>query len=51
MQSAVGSVVSKDFLVLQQKLAAAAGQAIPQFPEDQIAIHAKIVEMAKGQTG
>jgi hypothetical protein len=47
----VGSVVSGEFLVLHQKLAAASGQRIPQFPDDQVEIHARIVEMAAGQTG
>lgn len=50
-QSAIGTVVSGEFLVLQQKLAAASGQRISKFPDDQVAIHAKIVEMAAGQTG
>lgn len=50
-QSAVGTVVSGEFLVLQQKLAAASGQRIPKIPADQVAIHTKIVEMAAGQTG
>ncbi|WP_323772194.1 polysaccharide deacetylase family protein [Antarctobacter sp.] len=50
-QTAVGSVVSGEFLVLHQKLAAAAGQPLPRFPADMVALHARIVEMAVGQTG
>lgn len=51
VQDAVGSVVSGDFLVLQQKLAAKAGHPLAKFPESQVEIHARIVEMAKGQNG
>lgn len=51
VQDAVGSVVSKEFLVLQQKLAAHAGRPLAKFPESQVAIHSRIFEMAKGQTG
>jgi len=50
-QAVVGSVVSGEFLVLQQKLAAAAGLPTKKLPEDQLAVHAKIVEMAIGQSG
>lgn len=50
-QDAIGSVVSREFLVLQQKLAVHAGRPMTKLPESQVAIHAKIVEMAKGQTG
>jgi peptidoglycan/xylan/chitin deacetylase (PgdA/CDA1 family) len=50
-QDSVGSAVTGEFLVLQQKLAAAQGSPLPKFPADQISVHAKIVEMAKGQTG
>ena len=51
VQDAVGSVVSGEFLVLQQKLAAEAGRPLAKFPDAQVEIHARIVEMAKGQTG
>jgi len=50
-QTAVGSVVSGEFLVLQQKLAAAAGRPTKKLPDNQLAVHAKIVEMAIGQNG
>jgi len=50
-QEAVGSVVSADFLVLQQKLAKAAGRPVEQFPPGYAALHARIVDMARGQTG
>jgi hypothetical protein len=51
VQSAVGTVVSKEFLVLQQKLASASGEPIPKLPDDQLDLHAKIVKMAVGQNG
>ena len=51
VQGAVGSVVSGEFLVLQQKLAAEAGRPLAKFPDAQVEIHARIVEMAKGQNG
>jgi hypothetical protein len=44
-------VVSGEFLVLQQKLAAQAGRQIAKLPQSQIEVHARIVEMAKGQNG
>lgn len=50
-QSAVGSVISGEFLVLQQKLAATSGQRIPKFSDDQVENHTKVVEMAVGQNG
>ena len=50
-QRAVGSVVSDKFLVLQQKLADAAGTPLAQIPDDQQHLFAQITEMAKGQTG
>jgi peptidoglycan-N-acetylglucosamine deacetylase len=51
VQDAVGSVVSGEFLVVQQKLAAYAGRPLAKFPQSQTEIHARIVEMAKGQNG
>jgi hypothetical protein len=50
-QAAVGTVVSGEFLVLHQKLAAAAGQPILKFPDNQTNLHARIVKMAVGQNG
>ena len=50
-QSAVGTVVSSDFLVLQQKLAKEAGAPIPKIPNDQVELYTKVVEMAVGQNG
>ena len=50
-QVAVGTVTSARFLVLQQKLAEAAGRPLPQFPPEHVATHARIVEMGRGQTG
>ncbi|AXI48272.1 hypothetical protein C1J03_21115 [Sulfitobacter sp. SK012] len=47
-QRAVGSVVLGEFVVLQQKLAAIAGRPTPKIPEAQVAVHARIVEMAMG---
>jgi hypothetical protein len=51
VQSAVGTVVSSEFLVLQQKLASASGRSIPKLPNDQRDLHARITEMAVGQSG
>jgi hypothetical protein len=51
VQSAVGTVVSSEFLVLQQKLASASGHPIPKLPNDQRGLHARISEMAVGQSG
>jgi hypothetical protein len=50
-QAAVGSVVSSEFLDLQQKLAADSGHRIPKFPSETEALYAQIVEMAVGQNG
>tara|TARA_R110000787_G_C13194339_1_gene423340 strand:- start:110 stop:421 length:312 start_codon:yes stop_codon:yes gene_type:complete len=50
-QAAMGSVVFGEFLVLQQKLAAAAGRPTKKLPDNQAAVHAKIVQMAIGQNG
>jgi peptidoglycan/xylan/chitin deacetylase (PgdA/CDA1 family) len=50
-QARVGSVVSGKFLVLQQKLADAAGTPLPQIAPSQHETYARIVDMAKGQTG
>lgn len=51
VQDSIGSVVSGEFLVLQQKLAAHAGRRLAKFPDSQIAVYEKIVDMAKGQNG
>jgi len=51
VQSAVGTIVSKEFLVLHQKLASASGRPIPKLPDDQLDLHARISEMAVGQNG
>lgn len=48
-QEAVGSVVSRDFLVLQQKLAMKSGRPLPKFPDSQIETYERIVRMAKGR--
>jgi peptidoglycan/xylan/chitin deacetylase (PgdA/CDA1 family) len=50
-QAAVGSVVSGKFLVLQQKLADAAGHPTPKIPAEYVDTFAKIVDMGRGQTG
>lgn len=51
VQATTGSVVSGEFLVLQQKLAAHAGHRLPKIPASQITTYDKIVDMAQGQTG
>jgi hypothetical protein len=51
IQQSVCSVVSGEFLVLQQKLAVGAGRRLPKIPESQIGLFEKIVDMAKGQNG
>jgi hypothetical protein len=50
-QRAVGTVVSHEFLVLQQKLAHAAGVPQPQLPDASRELFATITGMARGQTG
>jgi peptidoglycan/xylan/chitin deacetylase (PgdA/CDA1 family) len=49
VQPAVGSVVSGKFLVLQQKLADAAGRPTEQIVPEYKDIYARIVEMGKGE--
>jgi len=51
VQSAVGTFVSSEFLVLQQKLANESGKPIPKIPDDQVELYTKVVEMAVGQNG
>ncbi len=51
VHDSVGSVVSDKFLILHQKLADASGQPTPQIAPDQVEIHARITQMALGQTG
>jgi peptidoglycan/xylan/chitin deacetylase (PgdA/CDA1 family) len=50
-QAAVGSVVSDKFLVLQQKLADASGKPLAKIAPGWTATYARIVDMARGQTG
>lgn len=49
VQPAVGSVVSGKFLVLQQKLADAAGRSTEQIVPDHAETYVRIVEMGKGE--
>ena len=50
VQDSVGSVVSGKFLVLQQKLADAAGSPTPQIAPGQAAIFARVQAMAAGRS-
>jgi len=50
-QAAVGSVVSAEFLVLQQKLAAAAGRPMAKIAPGFEEIFAQVTRMGAGQTG
>lgn len=49
VQDAVGSIVSSDFLVIQQKLAAAAGRPMDRIAPDQTGLFAQISQMAAGR--